>query len=94
MANAAVAELRHSGLAERDGAGGTHPLDDDVVLVRHEVGIGNRARHGEHVLGADQILDPVRHPGERTYSLTRGDRSVHRFGFAQRKLRRRRAEGV
>jgi hypothetical protein len=49
------------GLADHDRAGGLDPLDHDVVLVGHEVGVGVRPRRRADALGADEVLDPGGH---------------------------------
>src|SRR5437868_10534516 len=46
----AVAERRHIGLAEDDGASRAQPLHRDVILLRDEVAVGRRAAHSAQVL--------------------------------------------
>ena len=79
VADGAVAELRHIGLADDDGARFLQPLDDDVVLVRREVLVEHRAHGGDQVLGRHQILDADRHAGERAHFLALRELGVDRL---------------
>ncbi len=94
VADAAVAEFRHVGLADDDGAGGLEPLDADVVLVRHEVPVPGRPHHGEDVLGGDEVLDADRHAGQHARILAGRDLGVDGLGGCARHIGRRGAECV
>ena len=71
MADAAIAEFRHVGLADDDRTGRTQTLDGDVVLVGDEIPISGRAHGGEDTLGCDEVLDADGHAGERPHGLPR-----------------------
>jgi hypothetical protein len=58
-----------------------HPLDNHVVLVGDEARVSDCARHRANIRRADQILDSIRHAGERPNRLTGSNRLVHRGGF-------------
>ena len=94
VARAAVAELRHVGLAEDDGAGRPQALDRHVVLVGHKTLVGDGARDGRQVLGADEVLDADRHARKRPRVLASLDAGVHLPGGGAGIVGRRRAEGV
>ena len=61
----AKAEFRHVGLADDDGAGGAHALDDVAVLLRHEIGEDARAESGAQALRQRQVLDRDRQAEQR-----------------------------
>ena len=61
----AEAEFRHVGLADDDGAGGAHALDDVAVLLRHEIGEDARAEGGAQALRQRQVLDRDRQAEQR-----------------------------
>ena len=94
VADAAVAEFRHIGLADDDGAGRLEPLDHDVVLVRHEVAIERRPHDRQDILGGDEVLDADRHAGQRAGVFAGRDLGVDGGGRRARHIGRRRAEGV
>ena len=94
VARAAVAELRHVGLAEDDGAGRLQALDRHVVLLGQETLVGDGARDGRQVLGADEVLDADRHTRERPRVLASLDAGVHLPGGGAGIVGRGRAEGV
>ena len=90
----AVAELRHVGLAQDDRARIPQTLDHHVVLLGHEILVGDRAGDGGEVLGADEVLDPDRDARERAWVLARRDPGIHFAGGGAGVVGRRRAEGV
>ena len=69
VARAAVAELGHVGLAQDHRAGIPQALDHHVVLLGHEILVGDGAGDGGEVLGADKVLDADRHARERGRGL-------------------------
>ena len=94
VADGAVAELRGVGLAQHHGAGLAQALDDDVVLLRHEVGIQARAEGAAQALGADQVLDGDRHAAERADVLSGRQPRIERLGLRHGRVGRQRAEGM
>ena len=91
----AVAELRHVGLADDDGAGVLQPLDDDVVLVRHEVVVESATPSTVRMpLVATRSLMPIGTPASGPGSSPAASLRVDRLGRSARHVGRRRAEGV
>jgi hypothetical protein len=79
----AVAELGHRGLAEDDRSGGAEALDEDVVLVRHEVAVGGRPAGHRHPGDRDEVLDPDRDAAERAGLRAGGERALELPGGLQ-----------
>ena len=94
VTDTAVAELGNVGLAEHYCAGITHALNDDVVLVGNEIGVGRGARHRLHARCADQVFAAPRHAGQGTDRFIRHDALIDPPGRLARQLRGQRAERV
>ena len=94
MPDAAVAELRHVGLAEDDGTGALQALDGYVVFVGDEINVRRRSRDCPDTFRADQVLDAHRDAGERTWILAGHDPGFNLMGRRPRQVGSRCAEGV
>ena len=90
----AGAELGDVALAQDDRAGGAQPLDDEVVLIRHVVGVDGRAEGRADARRRDEVLDHDGQPVQRARRPARGEGGVGGIGVGQGALGEERADRV